>query len=187
MKISIVFHSAYGHTAEQAKAVERGAKSVSGAEVYLVALGKGETPWETLNTSDAIIFGTPTYMGTVSAEFKKFMEESSKFWFTMGWKDKIGAGFTNSGSQSGDKLNTLTTLAVFAAQHAMTWVNLGLLPGNNHSKGSLNDLNRLGGFLGAMAQSNTDQGPESGPISSDLKTAEHLGKRVAEITKKFVH
>jgi NAD(P)H dehydrogenase (quinone) len=185
MKISIVFHSGYGHTAEQAKAVERGAKSVEGAETHLIQIGKGETPWDVLKASDAIIFGSPTYMGTVSAEFKKFMDESSKAWFGMDWKDKLAAGFTNSGSRSGDKLNTLTTLAVLAAQHGMIWVSLGLHPGNNNSKGSENDLNRLGGFLGAMAQSNVDQGPEAGPIESDLKTAEHLGKRVAEFAKKL--
>jgi len=59
------------------------------------------------------------------------------------------------------------------------------MPGNNNSKGSVEDLNRLGSFLGAMAQSNADQGPDAGPIASDLKTAEHLGKRVALQTARF--
>jgi len=76
-----------------------------------------------------------------------------------GWKDKIAAGFTNSGSRSGDKLATLIQLALFAAQHGMHWVNLGLPPANHSTAGSENDLNRLGFWLGAGAQSNTDQGP----------------------------
>ena len=101
------------------------------------------------------------------------------------WKDKLAAGFTNSASQNGDKHNTLTTLAVFAAQHGMLWVPLGLPPGNNNSKGSVEDLNRLGSFMGAMAQSNADQGPEMGPIPSDLRTAEHLGRRVASLAAKY--
>ncbi len=113
------------------------------------------------------------------------MDASSKVWFENKWANKIAAGFTNSGSQSGDKLNTLISLAVFAAQHHMIWVGLGLMPGNNSSKGSVNDLNRLGSSLGAMAQSNSDQGPEHGPIPSDLKTAEHLGERVAKLAKKL--
>jgi multimeric flavodoxin WrbA len=100
--------------------------------------------------------------------------------------DKLGAGFTNSASQNGDKLNTLTDLAIFGAQHGMIWVGLDLMPGNNNSKGSVDDLNRLGSSLGAMAQSNADQGPEAGPIGSDLKTAEHLGKRVATLAARFV-
>lgn len=66
-----------------------------------------------------------------------------------------------------------------AMQHGMTWIGLDLLPGNNTSKGSVQDLNRLGSFMGAMAQSNVDMGPDQAPIESDRKTAEHLGRRVA--------
>ena len=91
----------------------------------------------------------------------------------------------NSASQSGDKLNTLTTLAIFAAQHGMIWVGNDLLPGNNNSKGSVEDLNRIGSYLGSMAQSNADQGPDQSPIASDLSTAEHLGQRIASVTARF--
>lgn len=185
-KVAVVYHSGYGHTAEQAKAVIRGAESVSGTNTTLIPVDKVEEHWSTLEAADAIIFGSPTYMGSASAPFKTFMDASSKVWFGQGWKNKIGAAFTNSASQSGDKLSTLIQLTVFAAQHGMIWVGLDLLPGNNNSKGSVNDLNRLGGFLGALAQSNADEGPDAGPIASDLKTAEHLGARVAQITNQFL-
>jgi multimeric flavodoxin WrbA len=185
MKIAVVYHSGYGHTAEQAKAVLRGAQSVSGVEALLIPVADMDKHWDDLAQSAAIIFGAPTYMGSASAEFKKFMEASSKIWMQRGWLNKVAAGFTNSASQSGDKLNTLTEFAIFAAQHGMIWVGLDLMPGNNNSKGSVNDLNRLGSYLGAMAQSNADQGPEAGPIASDLKTAEHLGSRVATLAARF--
>ncbi|MCE5247504.1 MAG: flavodoxin family protein [Candidatus Polarisedimenticolia bacterium] len=180
MNVAVVFHSGYGHTAKQAEAVARGAASVSGSNVALVPVGEVDARWEELDAADALIFGTPTYMANESAEFKLFMEKSSKRWAAQAWKDKIAAGFTNSASQNGDKQNTLASLAVFAAQHGMIWVSLGLLPGNNSSTGSVEDLNRLGSSLGAMAQSNADQGPDVAPLPSDLKTAEHLGRRVAE-------
>jgi NAD(P)H dehydrogenase (quinone) len=183
--VAIVYHSGYGHTAEQAKAVARGAEKVTGTKVSLFTADEAQQQWDVLKSADAIIFGCPTYMGSASAPFKAFMDASSKPWFTQDWKDKIAAGFTNSGSQNGDKLSTLTQLAVFAAQHGMIWVGLGMLPGNNNSKGSVNDLNRLGSFLGAMAQSNVDEGPEVGPIPSDLLTAEHLGERVATTANRF--
>jgi multimeric flavodoxin WrbA len=122
-------------------------------------------------------------MGSVSGPFKTWMDGTSKVWGQ--WNGKLAAGFTNSASQSGDKLSTLMQISVFAAQHGMIWVSLGLMPGNNNSKGSVNDLNRLGSFLGAMAQSNADQGPEHGPIASDLETAKHLGQRVAETAKAY--
>ena len=185
-KVAVVYHSGYGHTAEQAKAVVRGAESVNGTDVTLVRVDAVEQHWATLEAADAIMFGSPTYMGSASAQFKTFMDASSKVWYAQLWKNKIAAGFTNSASQSGDKLNTLVQLAIFAAQHGMIWVGLDLLPGNNNSKGSVNDLNRLGGFMWALAQSNSDQGPDAGPIASDLKTAEHLGARVAQITHQFV-
>lgn len=185
MKIAVVYHSGYGHTAEQAKAVARGAGNVAGAVVQLISVADVEQHWTDLEQADAIIFGSPTYMGSVSADFKKFMDASSKAWFAGKWKDKLAGGFTNSSSQNGDKHNTLNTLAVFAAQHQMLWVSLGLPPGNHDSKGSVNDLNRLGSSLGAMAQSNADQGPEHGPIASDLKTAEHLGQRVASFAARL--
>lgn len=184
-RVVIVYHSTYGHTAVQAEAVARGAGSVPGATVKLVKAEDSEQHWGDLAAADAIVFGTPTYMGSASAPFKTFMDASSKAWGAQQWKDKLAAGFTNSASQSGDKLNTLQQLAVFAAQHGMVWVGLGLPPGNNSSKGSTEDLNRLGAFLGAMAQSNADQGPEHGPTAADQRTAEHLGRRIAEAALRW--
>jgi multimeric flavodoxin WrbA len=183
--IAIVYHSGFGHTAKQAEAVGQGVDSVDGARSILISVDKIEEHWATLEAADGIIFGSPTYMGGVSAPFKTFMDASSKPWYARAWKDKIAAGFTNSASQSGDKLNTLISLAVFAAQHGMIWVGLDILPGNNNSKGSVEDLNRLGSFLGAMAQSNADQPADVVPPSADLRTASVLGARVAETTKRF--
>lgn len=182
--VAVVYHSGYGHTQKQAEAVADGA-AAGGARVLLVPVSEAETRMAEINAADAIVFGAPTYMGSVSAQFKAFMDASASVWFTRGWKDKLAAGFTNSASQSGDKLNSLQQLSIFAAQHGMIWVGLDLLPGNNNSKGSVNDLNRLGSFLGAMAQSNNDEGPEKGPIASDLATAKHLGQRVAALTAQF--
>jgi len=140
-----------------------------------------------LASADAIIFGAPTYVAGVSAAFKAFQEASSHAVMTKGfrWKDKIAAGFTNSGSRSGDKLATLIQLALFAAQHGMHWISLALPPANHSSTGSEAELNRLGFWLGAGAQSNTDQGPEVAPPEADLATARHLGQRVAEVTVQF--
>jgi multimeric flavodoxin WrbA len=182
--VAIVYHSGYGHTAEVAKAVARGAADIAGIEAKLVPVADIDRHWQDLDAADAIIFGAPTYMGSVSAPFKAFMDASSKVWFTQGWKDKIAAGFTHSGSQGGDKFNTVTQLFTFAMQHGMIWTGLGLLPGNNSSKGSVNDLNRLGSSTGSLTQSGVDQGAEAIP-ESDLKTAEHLGRRVALVTLQF--
>jgi hypothetical protein len=74
----------------------------------------------------------------------------------------------------------------FAAQHGMHWVNLDLPPANHSTRGSEEDLNRLGFWLGAGAQSNVDEGPDAAPPEADLATARHLGQRVAQVTLQFV-
>ncbi|MFF5210770.1 flavodoxin family protein [Streptosporangium sp. NPDC000396] len=179
--VAIAYHSGYGHTARQAEAVAAGVVSVPGALAELRNVATlDEQLWESLSRADAIIFGSPTYMGSHSSVFQAFAEASVKVWAELGWRDKLASGFTNSAGVNGDKLNTLTSMVLLAAQHGMHWVTLGLPPGWIYSStGSAEDLNRLGGFVGAMAQSPSDLGPELAPSDADLRTAEHLGRRVA--------
>jgi NAD(P)H dehydrogenase (quinone) len=182
--VSIAYHSGYGHTAVLAEAVRTGALE-AGAEVHLIQVDEiTDAQWEQLDASDAVVFGSPTYMGTASGAFHVFAEASSKRWFGQDWKDKLAAGFTNSGSKSGDKLHTLQFFQILAAQHGMNWVNLGLHPGWNNSAGSEHDLNRLGVFAGAAAATNVDEGPDA-VHPSDVATAEHLGRRITETARVF--
>lgn len=188
-RIAIAFHSGYGHTAKQAEAVAAGAESVPGTVTDLVLLDEPLTDdvWARLTAADAIIFGTPTYMGSPSWVFKKFAEESVRVWAAdLAWRDKIAAGFTNSKAMSGDKLNSLVDLAVFAAQHGMIWVGLDIYPGWAESTASIEDLNRLGSWLGAMAQSDADLSAEKAPPATDLRTAAALGARVATVTQRHL-
>ena len=188
VKVAIVYHSGYGHTKSVAEHVAKGAKD-AGAEVSLLNAEDLSTPdkgpWDQLDAAHAIIFGAPTYMGSASAPMKAFMDATSKKWMTQEWKDKLAGGFTNSGSMSGDKLSTLQQFVILAGQQSMNWISLGLMPGNNSSKGSSEDLNRIGSYIGLMTQANVDEGPDTAPISSDLRTAQHYGKRIAEAAKRW--
>ncbi|OBC07749.1 NADPH-dependent FMN reductase [Mycobacterium sp. 852013-50091_SCH5140682] len=180
----MVYHSGFGHTATLAGAVAAGAGD-AGADVSLIAVDAiTEAQWDLLDGVDAMIFGTPTYMGNVSAGFQVFAEKTGRRCVNGTWRDKVAAGFTNSGGKSGDKLNTLSSLAVFAAQHHMHWVNLGLGPGWNTSFSSEDDLNRLGFFLGAGAQTNVDANPDQ-VHPADVATCRHLGARVALVTRQL--
>ncbi|MEX2983851.1 flavodoxin family protein [Streptomyces sp. C36] len=183
--VSIAYHSGFGHTAVLAEAVRDGATD-AGATVHLINVAEiTDAQWEQLDASDAIVFGSPTYMGTASGAFHVFAESTSGRWYTRAWQDKLAAGFTNSASKSGDKLHTLQFFTVLAAQHGMHWVGLGALPGWNSSVASENDINRLGFFLGAGAQTNNDQGPE-GVHKADIATAELLGRRITEQARIYV-
>ena len=180
-KIAVVFHSGYGHTKRMAESVAAGA----GAELIAVdAEGNlTDAQWSTLAAADAIIFGSPTYMGSVSWQFKKFADASSKPWFSQGWKNKIAAGFTNSATMNGDKHSTLHYLFTLSQQHSMIWVGTGMMPSNANAA-TRNDLNYVGSFSGAMAQSPSDSSPDE-MLPGDLETARQFGARVAEVASKF--
>lgn len=186
---AIVYHSGFGHTEVVAKAIEAGAAKVG--ETSLIAInaeGKiTDAEWEILSRADAIIFGAPTYMGSASAQFKIFADASSKPWFTQAWKDKVAGGFTNSHSLSGDKLVTLQQMSVLAAQHGMIWVSLGEPPAQEgdviHARDE-NAVNRLGSFLGVMAQAE-NKAADVTPPAGDLRTAEIYGERIAKVAAKL--
>jgi NAD(P)H dehydrogenase (quinone) len=179
--IAIVYHSGYGHTQRMAQAVAEGAN----AELISID-AEGNLPasgWAQLKAADAIIFGSPTYMGSVSWQFKKFADASSKSWSGMEWKDKLFAGFTNSASINGDKLSTLDYMFRLAMQHAGVWVGTGMMP-SNKAAANRNDINYLASSSGAMAQSPSDASPAQ-MLPGDLETARLFGKRVAEVANRF--
>ena len=183
-RIAVVFHSGMGHTAAAAKAARDGASSVPGVTASIVYVTEIDEHWDELNRADAMIFGCPTYMGSASAPFKAFMDATSSIWTKLGWRDKVAAGFTNSGNPHGDKFATLMQLFVFAMQHGMIWVGLDIPGSHNFSKGDACGMNRLGTWLGATVQSFVDQGVE-GIHEGDLKTVFQLGRRVAMLTKRL--
>jgi multimeric flavodoxin WrbA len=178
--IVVIYHSGYGHTKKQAEAVAEGAKA------DLIAVDTNgdiaDTDWDKLDAAKAIIMGSPTYMGTVSWQFKKFADASSKAWYTQKWKNKIFAGFTNSATMNGDKGSTIHYLFTLAMQHSGVWVGVGLMPAN--TKAAVHgDVNYVGGFSGALMTSPSDSSPDE-VNKGDLETAKLLGVRVAEFAAK---
>ncbi len=190
--IAVIYHSLYGHTKLQAEAVLRGAQGVSQVTAKLYTVEEATARLDELDAADAIIFGSPTYMGSMSSGMKAFLEAAAKKWFTLAWKDKIAGAFTNSSSFSGDKLNTLLGLVINAMQHGMIFVGLGLLPAANKPE-EMKQIagpgpeahNRVGSFIGPMASS-FQVPPPGAPGAGDLETAEIYGRRIAEITLRFV-
>ena len=179
--IVIVYFSGYGHTRRMAESVAQGAGGT------LLAVDQEgnlpETGWEALAAADAIIFGAPTYMGSVPWQFKKFLDASSKAWYHQSWKDKVAAGFTNSASMNGDKLSTLHYLFTLAMQHSMIWVGTGMMPSNSKAA-TRNDVNYVASFSGAMASTPSDASVDE-MLPGDLETARLFGERVAAVTARL--
>ncbi len=173
-KIVVVYHSGYGHTQRVAEFVAQGA----GAELIQIdAEGNiSDSHWASLDAADAIIMGSPTYMGMASWQFKKFADATSKRWFTSAWKDKVAGGFTISASPSGDKLSTIQYFITLAMQQGMIWVG----------QPAMNDgtINRIGSNSGLMAQVGAQEPAASIP-QGDLDTASAYGKRVLTVAAKL--
>ena len=185
--VSIVYFSGSGHTTKMAEAVNQGAASVADVTTHLIAiLGsdivegryKNAGVLATLEASDAIIFGSPTYMGGPAAQFKAFADATGERWYRRAWVDKLAAGFSVSSGPSGDKLSTLHYFFTLAMQHGMIWAGLTDTPMND--KG----INRLSSYSGAMAQAGMEA-PDVAPNAADKLTGEILGRRVAEAAKRW--
>lgn len=179
-KVTIVYHSGSGRTQIVAEHILKGLQSVPGIEANLITTEAAIANLEVLQDAETIVFGTPTYMGSVSTAFKAFMDATAGIWFQQLWKDKLAAGFTNSQGMSGDKFNTLNTLATFAGQHAMTWISQGIMTQPASNGGS---LNRLGSYMGLMTQTSLQA---ASPPPEDLETAERFGQRIGEMTLQWV-
>ncbi|MGL6097523.1 MAG: flavodoxin family protein [Fimbriiglobus sp.] len=190
--VAVVYHSGYGHTKLMAEAVLAGAAGVPGVTAKLLTAEEATAQLDALDAADAILFGCPTYMGSMSAGMKAFVEAAAKKWFAQAWKDKIAGAFTNSSNFSGDKLNTLVGLVINAMQHGMIYVGTGMMPAPNEPQAMTSTtgpgpdaLNRVSSFVGPMASSFQVK-PGDAPSKGDLATAEAYGQRVAEITVRFL-
>jgi NAD(P)H dehydrogenase (quinone) len=187
-RVAIPYHSGYGHNEVLALSVAQGVRD-AGGEAELLKIDSAGQDFETIlaaiSASDAVIFGSPTYIGDVSAAFKAFAEATSKIFAVGGWKDKLAAGFTVSHSFSGDKGHALESLAILAAQHGMNWINLGVPPpAVPAAERGPDTLNRIGSFNGLAAQAD-NASPEVSPPAGDRETARLLGERVARAALRW--
>ncbi len=191
VKIAIVYFSKFGHTKLQAEAVRDGAASFSGAEVLLLDAAEAAKRIDELDSFDAIVFGTATYMGNIAAGMKSFLEATVTKWGNGKWKDKIAGGFTNSSNFSGDKFNTLVGLFTTAMQLNMIWVGIGDTVGANEpdAESTVNGpspacINRNSASIGPMASSFGVRTPAA-PPAGDIETAKRYGLRIAQTAARF--
>lgn len=181
-QITLIYYSGHGHTQLVAQHLAA-SMTQPGLAVHLFNVEQAAACFDILHQSDMLVFGCPTYFGNVSAEFKQFMERTGRFWYQQPWKDKLAAGFTNSSTTNGDKLNTLMSLCLFAAQHSMQWVSLGILPRficNQQTDGQ----NRLASYIGLMTQSDNALSEVNALHTGDQLTIELFGQRLADIARR---
>jgi len=180
--IAIPYFTGAGHTKKLAELVLEGIKSVSDIEVALIDVENlDDSSWKKIDRADAIIFASPTYMGSVAGIFKSFMDETGNFWIEQKWADKIAAGITVGTSASGDKLNALVQMCVFAAQHGMIWIGQNHVGSKHTNDGQ--KINEAGAWLGLTAQSDSNKSKLI--VDHDIETAKIFGRRVAKATLRW--
>jgi len=177
--VAIIHHAKQSYSEAIASYIQEGVKSVGlASEKYCCKDISNKL--ELLLDVDAIVFGSPTYFGSASAEMKQFMDLTSKIWQNQLWKNKIASAFTHSSALSGDKLSVLQQFFTFAQQHGMIWVGLDI--GSCQQNADKNKLNYLGSWSGLMALNTDDAKDLPYDTKTDKLTAYYFGARIAKIT-----
>ena len=202
MKVNIVFYSMYGHIYRMAEAVAEGARQVSGAEVglfqvpetlsseILAKMGATEAKkafahipvatMETLSKADAVIFGTPTRFGMMTAQMRSFLDATGGLWVEGALIGKVGSVFASSATQHGGQESTILSFHTTLLHQGM------IIVGVPYSEKRQMTLNEITG--GSPYGASTIAGGDGSrlPSENELAIARFQGKHVAEITKRLV-
>ncbi|SMO58797.1 NAD(P)H dehydrogenase (quinone) [Thalassovita litoralis] len=179
--VAITYFSGRGHTRKLADkiAVALGQEGCAARLIDVTDLS--QTDWQAMEAADAILLGAPTYMGSIAAEYKSFMDATSDIWSEQLWADKLAAGFTVATFPGGDKLSSLMQLNIFAMQHGMIWVGQDQIgaPVNADAEG----INASGTWLGLAATTVRDK--TLMVSQGDLETAHRFGQRIARAVRRW--
>ena len=195
-KVLVIYHSMYGHIETMAKAVAEGARSVAGvdvtvkrvaetmnAEAFKAAGGKAEqdapvaAPSE-LAEYDAIIVGTPTRFGNMSAQMRNFFDQTGGLWAKGALAGKVASVFTSTGTGGGQEM-TITSTWTTLAHHGMVIVPIG------YTTPALFDVSQVGGGTPYGASTIAGGDGSRQPDERELSIARHQGEYVAKIAAKL--
>jgi len=194
-KLLVLYHSMYGHIETMANAVAEGARGVAGvevtvkrvpetmdAEIFKNAGGKTDqvaavaTPAE-LAQYDAIIVGTPTRFGNMSAQMRTFFDQTGGLWAKGALAGKVASVFTSTGTGGGQEM-TITSTWTTLAHHGMIIVPIG------YTTPELFDVSQVGGGTPYGASTIAGGDGSRQPDPRELTIARHQGAHVAKIAVK---
>lgn len=196
-KILVLYYSAYGHIETMAGAIAEGARAVKGAEVTIkrvpelvseeVAKKSGmkldqKAPIATVDelpNYDAIIFGTPTRFGNMTAQMRNFLDQTGGLWGKGALIGKVGSVFASTGTQHGGQETTITSFHTTLLHQGMVIVGLP------YSAPGLVNMAEITG--GTPYGATTLAGPDGSrkPSQNELELARFQGRHVAEIAAKL--
>jgi NAD(P)H:quinone oxidoreductase type IV len=202
VKIQVVFYSMYGHVYRLAEAVAEGAREVPGAEVRMLQVpelvpdavlersGAKKTRAafahvpvarpDDLGEADAILFGTPTRYGNMTAQMRNFLDQTGGLWVKGALVGKVGSVFTSTGTQHGGQETTITSFHSTLLHHGM------LIVGVPYTEKGLSVIGEVSG--GSPYGASTVAGPDGSrwPSENELGIARFQGRHVAGIASRLV-
>jgi len=195
-KILVLYYSAYGHIEQMAYAAAEGAKS-TGADVDVkrvpelvpeeVAKKSGfkldqKAPIATVDelpNYDAIIFGSGTRFGNVTAQLRNFMDQTGGLWMKGSLVGKVGSVFTSSATQHGGQESTILTFIPTLLHQGMVVVGLPYA-----FQGQMG-VDEIKGGSPYGASTITDGDGSRQPSAIELEGARYQGRHVAQIAAKL--
>ncbi len=191
-RVLIVYDTNGGNTYRMAQVIGRGVESIAGCQAIVRATPKvgdrtapkipeiPDTGAPYVETSelahcDALIIGSPTHFGNMSASLKFFLDSTTEQWFAGALAGKPAAVFTSTGSMHGGQESTLLTMMVPLLHHGM------LICGLPYSNPALMQTTRGGTPYGASHVAG-EQG--KAPLAEqEHQLCKALGARVASIAR----
>ncbi|RJF80837.1 NAD(P)H:quinone oxidoreductase [Oleomonas cavernae] len=196
-KVLVLYHSSYGHIETLSKAVAEGAASVDGVEVSVKRVPElmnadlmkqfgmkpdQEAPIATVDELadyDAIIFGTPTRFGMMTAQMRNFLDQTGGLWMKGGLIGKVGSVFVSTASQHGGQETTITSFHTTLLHHGMVIV------GVPYAEPGLTILSEVSGGTPYGASTIAGGDGSRQPSENELKIARYQGAHVAKIAAKL--
>jgi len=201
INIQIIFYSMYGHIFTMATAVAEGARQVKGADVSLFQVPE-LVPDEALEKSgakalrdkfshipiaepdqladaDAIIFGTPTRFGNMTAQMRNFLDQTGGLWMKGALVGKVGSVFTSTATQHGGQETTITSFHTTLLHQGM------IIVGVPYSEQRLMNMEEITGGTPYGASTLASPDGSRQPSENELAIARFQGQHVAEIARKL--
>jgi NAD(P)H dehydrogenase (quinone) len=188
-KVLVLYYSTYGHIAQMADAIAEGARSEGAqADVRRVpdlpgtSVARPDEPTlaiEELANYDAVVIGTGTRFGRMSAPLAAFLDQAGGLWASGALNGKVGAAFTSSATQHGGQETTLFAIITNLLHFGMTVVGL------DYGYAAQMAIDEVAGGAPYGATTIAGGRGERQPSEADLGGARYLGARVARTATKL--
>jgi len=164
--ILVTCYSRTGKTKALADAIGNGMKNIEGIDVDVLSFNRVSAT--DLPRYDGIVLGSPVYFGSVAAEVKELIDDTT---FVRGkLVGKVGAAFVSSGDRTGGKETAILSIVQAMLIHGMIVVGDPIDP-------ALDGAEHNGGHYGLAADGKLDE--------ADYHQAQLFGEHVAKVVKRI--